>query len=60
MKKIFNYFSLIFIFSLVTLITILSTVGLKTNKFNNLISSEIKRKTMIFFLNLNKLNLNLI
>ena len=50
MKKFLITFSLIFIFSLVTLITILSTVGLKTNKFNNLISSEIKKKNDdIFF-----------
>ena len=50
MKKFLITFSLIFVFSLVTLITILSTVGLKTNKFNNLISSEIKKKNDdIFF-----------
>ena len=63
-KLIFNLTLLIFI-SFASLLIILSTVGIKTNKFNNLISSKVSQNNNIslelekikFKLNLKELNL---
>ena len=63
-KLIFNLTLLVFI-SFASLLIILSTVGIKTNKFNNLISSKVSQNNNIslelekikFKLNLKELNL---
>ena len=63
-KLIFNLTLLVFI-SFASLLIILSTVGIKTNKFNNLISTKVSQNNNIslelekikFKLNLKELNL---
>ena len=55
-KLIVNLILLLFIF-FVSLIVILSTIGIKTTKFNNLISSKVSQNNNIS-LELEKLNLN--
>ena len=42
MKKIISTLALSILLILVSLIVILSTIGIETNKFNNLISKKIK------------------
>ena len=41
MKKIFNIFILFLIISIISFLGILSTYGIQTGKFNNLISQKI-------------------
>jgi hypothetical protein len=43
MKKFFNALLLLIFFSLISIITILSTIGVETNKFNNLIIKKINQ-----------------
>ena len=43
MKKIVNYFVLFVVTSLITIIVILSTMGIETNKFNKLIVEKISQ-----------------
>ena len=65
MKKIIINFILLIIISLLTLIIILSTVGLETDKFNKLISTKVshsnnmnlKLNTIKFKVNLKELSL---
>ncbi len=65
MKKIINYFILFVVISLMTLIGILTTVGVETNKFNKLIVEKIsqtkninlKLETIKFKINLKELSL---
>tara|TARA_E500000178_G_scaffold31081_1_gene28158 strand:- start:788 stop:2956 length:2169 start_codon:yes stop_codon:yes gene_type:complete len=65
MKKKIIYFILFIIISFITLIVILSTAGIETNKFNNLISEKTSQakninlnlKTIKFKINLNELSL---
>ena len=40
-RKIFNYLFLFFIFSIILFVSSLSTIGIKTDKFNKLISNKI-------------------
>ena len=44
MKKIFNTFLLLFLIFFVSTLTILSTIGINTNKFNNFISQKISEE----------------
>jgi hypothetical protein len=44
MKTLFSSFSLILIFLFFTAVAYLSTAGLETSKFNNLIEKEIQKK----------------
>ena len=55
MKKIFLYFGLLTIFFIFSTLTILSTVGLETNKFNNLVYNKINQSTNDIKLDLNKI-----
>ena len=55
MKKIFLYFGLLTIFFIFLTLTILSTVGLETNKFNNLVYNKINQSTNDIKLDLNKI-----
>ena len=65
MKKIVSYFILFTIISIITLIVILSTIGIETNKFNKLITEKISQaknidlnlKTIKFKINLKELSL---
>ena len=65
MKKIVNYFVLFVVTSLITIIVILSTMGIETNKFNKLIVEKIsqtkninlKLETIKFKINLKELSL---
>ena len=43
MKKIFFFIILIFLLSLTSLVVILSTTGIETNKFNDLISKKLNQ-----------------
>ena len=43
MKKTINYLFLFLIIFLISLITILSTIGIETNKFNKIISDKASR-----------------
>ena len=47
MKKIIFNFILVIFFILISFILILSTIGIKTDKFNNLISEKISQKKNI-------------
>ena len=55
MKKIFLYFGLLTIFLIFLTLTILSTVGIETNKFNNLIYNKINQSNNDIKLDLNKI-----
>ena len=44
MKKIIYSFFLVILLLIISLTTYLSTIGLKTSKFNNVIINEIKKK----------------
>ena len=55
MKKIFLYFGLLTIFLIFLTLTILSTVGIETNKFNNLIYKKINQSNNDIKLDLNKI-----
>ena len=66
MKKAFSGISLFFILVIITSVIILSTIGIKTNKFNNLISNKINQtnnnikldlKKIIFKIDLKKFSL---
>ena len=57
-KKILFNFILILIFSLVTTLLVLSTIGIETKKFNKLISSKINQTNNIQ-LELNTINFKL-
>ena len=65
MKKILIYFALSIITIFVSLMVILSTTGIKTNKFNNFISEkasktkniELKLNTVKFKINLKEISL---
>ena len=67
MKKIVSYSLLLLFISLITLVTLLSTIGIKTNKFNRLISEKVSETkninleldTIKFKLNPRKLSLYL-
>ena len=54
MKKIIINFILLLIFFLISLIIILSTIGIKTNKFNKLIEEKVSQTNNIS-LDLNKI-----
>ena len=57
-KLIFNF--LLIIFSTIILITVfLSTNGYETNKFNNYISNEIKKKNPNTAVKINKIRIKL-
>ena len=43
MKKNINYLFLFLIIFLISLITILSTIGIETNKFNKIISDKVSQ-----------------
>ena len=47
MKKIATYFILFTLISIITLIVILSTVGIETNKFNKIITEKISQSKNI-------------
>ena len=55
MKKIFLYLGLSTIFLIFLTLTILSTVGIETNKFNNLIYNKINQSNNDIKLDLNKI-----
>ena len=65
MKKIVSYFFLFIIISFITLIILMSTVGVETNKFNKLITEKIsqakninlKLETIKFKINVKELSL---
>ena len=44
MKKIFNTFLVLFLIFFISTLTILSTIGINTNKFNNFISQKISEE----------------
>ena len=44
MKKFFYTFIFLFIFSLISIVSYLSIIGLETSKFNNLIVKEVEKK----------------
>ena len=44
MKKIFNTFLVVFLIFFISTLTILSTIGINTNKFNNFISQKISEE----------------
>ena len=48
MKKIFISFILLLLFFLISTILILSTIGIETNSFNNIISKKIKENNVDF------------
>ena len=64
-RKILNYLFLFFIFSIILFVSTLSTIGIKTDKFNKLISNKIKDtkniglnlQTVNFKLDLNEISL---
>jgi hypothetical protein len=57
MKKIIYSFFLILLSSVILLLTYLSTVGLETSKFNNIIISEIKKKDSNVKISLDKIKI---
>ena len=59
MKKFLNLFILFFLIILISLIIILSTTGIETKKFNNLISEKINRSNYNIKLNINTINFKL-
>ena len=58
MKKTIYTFFTVLILTCIILITILSTIGVETDKFNKLISEKILEKNKNSSLSLKKLNLN--
>ena len=59
MKKTIKIFFLLILVFTISIITVLSTSGLNTKKFNNLITKKIKQNNGYINLDLNQLNLNL-
>ena len=59
MKKFFNALLLLIFFSLISIITILSTIGVETNKFNNLIIKKINQSNNNINLELNTIKFRL-
>tara|TARA_B110000971_G_scaffold159533_1_gene163024 strand:+ start:2964 stop:5156 length:2193 start_codon:yes stop_codon:yes gene_type:complete len=59
MKTLFSSFSLILIFLFFTAVAYLSTAGLETSKFNNLIEKEIQKKNPKIQLELKKIKIKL-
>ena len=57
-KIIFNLISLVFL-ALISLIIILSTIGVETNRFNNLISKKINETNNNIYLKLNTVKFKL-
>ena len=57
-RKILNYLFLFFIFSIILFVSTLSTIGIKTDKFNKLISNKIA-DTKNIDLNLQTVNFKL-
>jgi len=55
MKKILLYLSIFLFLILVLIISILTTLGFETNKFNEIISNNIEEKNKNISLNLNKI-----
>ena len=55
MKKIIKYFFILFFLSIISFLVILSTIGIETSKFNNLINNQIQNNS-----NNLKIKLNLI
>ena len=56
MKRIISSIFLIFIVFLISLFIILSTIGIETDKFNNLITQKIKQSNNFINLNLKSIN----
>ncbi len=59
MKNLFFKLILFLIFTTSILIILLSTIGINTNKFNNLITEKIEQSNKDINLNLNKINFKL-
>jgi len=59
MKKFFYSFIFLFIFSLIFFIIYLSTAGLETSKFNNLIIKKVENKNLGIKLDLDKIRIKL-
>jgi len=59
MKKFFYSLIFLFIFSLISFIIYLSTAGLETSKFNNLIIKEVEKKDLGIKLDLDKIKIKL-
>ena len=55
MKKVFIRFSILILFLIVSLIVVLSTTGIETNKLNNLISKKIKENNKNIFFKFEKI-----
>ena len=53
MKKVFNYFFYIISIFIVLISILLSTIGIETDKFNNLISTQISKSSSDIDLKLN-------
>ena len=59
MKKLFFNLALFIIFTFITITVILSTIGIKTDKFNNLISKKINETNNNVNININKIKFKL-
>ena len=59
MKKLFFNLVLFIIFAFITITVILSTIGIKTDKFNNLISKKINDTNNNVNININKIKFKL-
>jgi hypothetical protein len=59
MKKFFYSLIFLFIFSLISFIIYLSTAGLETSRFNNLIIKEVEKKNLGIKLDLDKIKIKL-
>ena len=59
MKKIFYSIIIFLLFFLITSIVYLATLGIETNRFNNLISNKIKNIDEKLKVNLNKIKIKL-
>ena len=59
MKKIFNSISIFLFLFIIALIVYLATLGIETNRFNNLISNKIKNLDEKLTVDLNKIKIKL-